>query len=104
VSHNIISFYLSCSCASCIDLLVHSNPLHQLVFRVEVRVHARRAKKSRSSSPMRDAWDGDAEEEESHDETPHHHRDLQDIDARLRDQDQEWRCQVQTLVQQMEAM
>ena len=40
----------------------------------------------------------DAAEDESHDEAPNRHQNLQDIDARLRDQDRELTRQVQTLV------
>ncbi|CAN6320370.1 unnamed protein product [Urochloa humidicola] len=61
-------------------------------------------RRNRGRPSQRDARDGDAEGEESHDETPRRHRDLQDIEARLRDQDRELRRQVQTLVQQMAAM
>ncbi|TVT97079.1 hypothetical protein EJB05_57690 [Eragrostis curvula] len=62
-------------------------------------------RRNRGRQPQHDARvDGAEMEDESHDGTPRRFRNLQDIDARQRDQDRELRHQVQTLVQQMAAM
>lgn len=63
----------------------------------------RRRNRGRPPQPNIQVDDGEMEDE-SHDGTPRRHRNLEDIDARLRNQDRELRRQVQTLVQQMTAM